>query len=406
MESETKSENAQQEACSKEEAFTHLAQGKRHLLVKDYNEAVSSFASACQLLSQLYGETANECGEAYFNYGIALLELARTENGVLGIEGEGEESQDSDREDSPGDEKEENTAENDTNCAGNDTSNQIESDDKQKSSAETETKKEDEVSGTQGNESEVDKSVTDEDEDDVSNLRLAWEMLELAKVIFKRQAEGNKQMNLKLAEVHLKLGEVGLESETYTQAIEDMKTCLEIQTQNLEKHDRSIAGTHYQLGMAYSLVNDFDEAIGQLTLAHQILEKRVEYLQEKGKHASTNAESVEDPFYTIEGEITEINALLPDIKEKINDLKDFKKETKSALMAGLDVDRVTKGSSDGGQGTSGGSFGSCSGSSQTECDSTPVSDISHLVRKKRKLETDSSEEKCLKQSCPEVPKLE
>jgi tetratricopeptide (TPR) repeat protein len=406
MESATKSENVQQEACSKEEAFTHLAQGKRHLLVKDYNEAVSSFASACQLLSQLYGETANECGEAYFNYGIALLELARTENGVLGMEGDEEESQDSDREDRAGDEKEENTAESDINRAGNGESNQTESDDKQKSSEETETKKEDEGSGTQGSENEVDKSMEDEDEGDVSNLRLAWEMLELAKVIFKRQAEGNKQMNLKLAEVHLKLGEVGLESETYSQAIEDMKTCLEIQTQNLEKHDRSIAGTHYNLGMAYSLVNDFDEAVGQLTSAHQILETRIEYLQEKGKHGSTNAEPVEDPFYTIEGEITEINALLPDIKEKINDMKDFKEATKSALMAGLDVDRKTKGSSEGGQGTSGGSFGSSSGSSLTECDSKPVSDISHLVRKKRKLETDSSEEKCLKQSCPEVPKLE
>jgi len=406
MESATKSENVQQEACSKEEAFTHLAQGKRHLLVKDYNEAVSSFASACQLLSQLYGETANECGEAYFNYGIALLELARTENGVLGMEGDDEESQDSDREDRAGDEKEENTAESEISRAGNGESNQTESDDKQKSSEETETKKEDEVSGTQGSENEVNKSMEDEDEGDVSNLRLAWEMLELAKVIFKRQAEGNKQMNLKLAEVHLKLGEVGLESETYTQAIEDMKTCLEIQTQNLEKHDRSIAGTHYNLGMAYSLVNDFDEAIGQLTSAHQILETRIEYLKEKGKHDSTNAEPVEDPFYTIEGEITEINALLPDIKEKINDLKDFKEATKSALIAGLDVNRETKGSSERGQGTSGGSFGSSSGSSQTECDSKPVSDISHLVRKKRKLETDSSEEKCLKQSCPEVPKLE
>jgi tetratricopeptide (TPR) repeat protein len=407
MESATKSENIQQESCSKEEAFTHLAQGKRHLLVQDYNEAVASFASACQLLSQLYGETANECGEAYFNYGIALLELARIESGVLGIEGDGEESQDSDREGGAGDEKEEKSAESEINRIGNGRSNQIESDDKEKGPTETETKTKDEVSGTQSSENEgIDKSMEDEDEGDVSNLRLAWEMLELAKVIFKRQTEGNKHMNLKLAEVHLKLGEVGLESETYSQAIEDMKTCLEIQTQNLDKYDRNIAGTHYHLGTAYSLVNDFDEAIGHLTLAHQILETRVEYLQEKGKCGSTNSEPIEDPFYTIEGEIAEINALLPDIKEKMNDLKDFKKETKSALMAGLDVDRENKGSSEMGQGTSGGSFGSCPVSSQPECDSKPVSDISHLVRKKRKLEPDSSEEKCLKQSCPDIPKLE
>jgi tetratricopeptide (TPR) repeat protein len=201
------------------------------------------------------------------------------------------------------------------------------------------------------------------------------------------------------------LGEVGLESETYMQAIEDMKTCLEIQTQNLENHDRSMAETHYQLGMAYSLVSDFDEAIGHLTLAHELLERRIEYLQERGKQSSTNAEENENPFYTIEGEITEIAALLPEVKEKINDMKDFKKETKTALMAELDV-KKTGASSENEQGTSAGSSGAFVISSHSESDSKPVCDISHLVRKKRKLEPNSSEEKCSKQPCPEVSKQE
>jgi tetratricopeptide (TPR) repeat protein len=408
MEPQTKSETAAQEASNKEEAFTHLAQGKRHLLVKDYNEAVTSLASACQLLSQLYGDIANECGEAYFNYGIALLELARTESGVLGIEGEGEENQDSD-EDEGEDEKEESMAESEIKHVENGKGNENESDEKEgKSSTETESNSVNEINDTKGSEGEgKDKSAEDGDDgDDISNLRLAWEMLELAKVIFRRQAEGNKQMNLKLAEVHLKLGEVGLESETYTQAIEDIKTCLEIQTENLDSHNRCIAETHYQLGMAYSLINDFDEAIAQLTLAHQLLEKRVDYLKERGKQGFTSIEQNENPFYTIEGEIAEINALLPDVKEKINDMEDFKKETKKALMAGLDANRKTGASSESGQGTSGGSFGAFPVTLQPESDARPVSDISHLVRKKRKLEQDSSEEKCSKQLCPEVPKLE
>lgn len=408
MEVETKSENAGQEASKKEEAFTQLAQGKRHLLVKDYSEAVTSFASACQLLSQLYGELANECGEAYFNYGIALLELARTESDVLGIEGEGEDSQDSDGDDEGEDEKEENTADSEINHVGNGKGNEHELNEKEKSTAEAELKNVNERNGSDDSKGEgKDKSAENgEDEDDISNLRLAWEMLELAKVIFRRQAEGNKQINLKLAEVHLKLGEVGLESETYMQAIEDMKTCLEIRTQNLDKHDRSIAETHYQLGMAYSLVSDFDEAIGQLTLAHKLLEERIEYLQERGKQSSTNSEENENPFYTIEGEITEITALLPEVKEKINDMKDFKKETKTALIAGLDAKKEIAASSESEQGASSGSSGAFVVSSQPESDSKPVSDISHLVRKKRKLEPNSSEEKCSKQPCPEGSKLE
>jgi len=31
-----------------------------------------------------YGEVANECGDAYFWYGKALLEVARQEGGILG----------------------------------------------------------------------------------------------------------------------------------------------------------------------------------------------------------------------------------------------------------------------------------------------------------------------------------
>jgi len=68
----------------RKEAMNHFVAGKRHLLVKDMNSAVTSLALACELLSAEYGETAYECADAYYYYGKALLEMARAESGVFG----------------------------------------------------------------------------------------------------------------------------------------------------------------------------------------------------------------------------------------------------------------------------------------------------------------------------------
>lgn len=73
-----------------------------------------------------------------------------------------------------------------------------------------------------------------EDEEDPSNLQLAWEMLELAKTVYTEQLEGKVgpeavKVELKLFETFLTLGEVSLENENYTQAVEDLSICLEKQ---------------------------------------------------------------------------------------------------------------------------------------------------------------------------------
>ncbi|XP_063853766.1 histone-binding protein N1/N2-like [Scylla paramamosain] len=65
-------------------AFNHFSQGKRHLLVGDFKSAVTAFKEATESLVELYGEQVPECGDAYYHYGRALLELVRKEAGVLG----------------------------------------------------------------------------------------------------------------------------------------------------------------------------------------------------------------------------------------------------------------------------------------------------------------------------------
>lgn len=91
------------------DAATAISQGKRHLLVRDYNLAVIVLAQACELLAQEHGETGDEMGELYLLYGRALLGLAREEAGVLGggVPGSEEVSQDEEVQDEEEDIEEE-----------------------------------------------------------------------------------------------------------------------------------------------------------------------------------------------------------------------------------------------------------------------------------------------------------
>jgi len=379
----------------RKEAMNHLVAGKRHMLVQDIAAAVASLATACEMLSAEFGETAVECADAYFHYGKALLEMARLESGVLGnaldgvpegddaetsqcedpeklteeekeevgvkvmealdenfqtheekihsltnghakkldieesAEGEeddeesqeeGEESQDEKMEEG---EKTNGEAKTETN--GTETKN---GETETKEKMETESVGEDEKSKTEKEEGDKEEQEAEDDEDP-SNLQLAWEMLELAKVIYTKQvteATGDMvELEKKLCETFLALGEVSLENENYPQAVDDLTACLKKQVEKLPKDSRSIAETHYQLGVAQGFHLHFEEAVKSLNDAITVLTTRIENLKKKTE--SKDETRTDDAFYTREKEIEELEKLLPEIREKIQDTNEMKEET-------------------------------------------------------------------------------
>lgn len=405
-----------------------ISQGKRHLLVRDYTAAVTAFAEGLELLSQKHGDSGDELGEPYLFYGRALLGLAREEAGVLGggVPGtEDDDEEDAEEEDgeNPTGGTEERPLSNDTEVASSSNEKQAteeskKSEDKiddktvdekkeeKKTEVESEKKVEDSLPSSSKDDEqktngecstekngnpeatpeEDDEDVNKEDEEDDPgrgiDLQVAWEVLELAKIVFsKRGKAGIKQ----LAEAHRLLGEVAMESGNPEVAAADLEKALTI-LQNLEPRDpRSMAELNYQLGLAHSLTNDFDASINHFKEATALLESRIKELKNTTEPAKSD-----DPFYSIEGEIAELNELLPEIQEKIADMKDFKQEACRLVIEEI-KNQVASGSRTNGAGPSSESASTSADSTVSTQAAKPASDISHLVRKKRKNEESNVE---------------
>ncbi|XP_076624188.1 nuclear autoantigenic sperm protein [Colletes latitarsis] len=211
----------------------------------------------------------------------------------------------------------------------------------------------------------------EDDEDEVNNLQVAWEVLELAKLVLLKRGQPGWKL---LADAYRLLGEVAMEGGNFQGALNDLHRCLELLQQIEPREPRAIAEIHYQLALAHSLGNEFDASIEEFNKATELLETRIKELEELKEPPKT-----EDSFYTVEGEIQELKELLPEIREKISDMKDFKQEACKLVIEGI-KSKVAGGCSNG-AGPSG-----SSDSPSTPKVQKPASNISHLVRKKRKAE--------------------
>merc|ERR1712168_1434062 len=334
-----------------EDANSLLATGKRHLLVGDVPAAVSCLARCCELLSAQFGETAKECAESYFYYGKSLLELSRMESGVLGnaLEGVPEDSDEKvdtsqveDPEKLTKDEKSEVEDKVAEAFDYNYKTSEIIQDEEEAAmdGAETET----DGSGMEDEELQEEDMETDdspvkkmspkakqdsekkgtEDEEETSNLQLAWEVLELAKVVYTKliatEIKDKDFFEERLCSTMLHLGEVSIENENYQQAVEDIKLCLTKQ-EKMPKDARLRAEIHFHLGLAQAFHQQFDESIESHKAAIAILKERTKNL----KVMETSSTSPRKLAETNK-EIAELEALIPEIEEKIVDTKDMKKE--------------------------------------------------------------------------------
>merc|ERR1712029_756700 len=260
------------------------------------------------------GEMAAECAEAYFYYGKALLELSRVESGVLGNALDGV-----DMETKPTDVKD--ALVEDTEAMTTDEKSEIE--EKVADALEENFEKHDIVAkahtgdNTEEETEEEDEvmegeKVGDEMEADAEagNLEQAWQMFDLAKVIYGKAGDVAKE-----CESLTFLGEVSLENSNFKQAVEDLTLCLTKRIKALPADSRSIAETHYQLGVAQAHCAEYDNAEKSLAAAVTVLNSRIANL--KKMETSDN----------ITKELADLTLLCTEIKERSSDHKEMQKGT-------------------------------------------------------------------------------
>uniref|UniRef100_A0A0B7ABE9 Tetratricopeptide SHNi-TPR domain-containing protein n=1 Tax=Arion vulgaris TaxID=1028688 RepID=A0A0B7ABE9_9EUPU len=342
-----------------------LAQGKRNMVCGEIPKAVNLYEEAVQMLVTSCGELSRDCADAYFNCGSALLELGRMETSVLGAALDGVDVEE---------EKEEEANEQFEKPPESEATEDVEEDDAEdEEESITEDKEGEEIEG-------------EEKEEDVPNFQLAWEYLDLAKVIYLKSESADDQ--LKVAECHIKLGEISMETEQHVTAAEDIECALKIQQKLLPADDRLIAETHYQLGLAYGLGKDFALAIQHYTKAIGVVEAKIVSLKKLLELAAVDEDNKEnqesDHAKKYKDEIKELQELIPEMRNKIDDAREESKDMdkmKQMAIEALGFSGPSKNFASPTKRTE-----SNAGDKNTDVDENgekKATDIAHLIRKKR-----------------------
>ncbi|KAL4418824.1 hypothetical protein ABPG77_004064 [Micractinium sp. CCAP 211/92] len=323
-----------------DEAASKFERGIQCIRTNDLEQAVQLFSEVLQVRTQHYGDLAPECASAYYRYGAALLYQAQDSGDVFGAgvkEGEEEEEEEGGAAGEAEDNKE-NGGKGKSPAAA-----------PVQGGAEEEEEEEGEESGDGGG----------------SDLQLAWENLETAKVIWQREGEDKNAQQL--ADVHGLLGDVAMESDDFGTAMTELDAALRYLQKFVEEDDRRIAEVQYKRCCALQFSGEVEQALPAVQAACDCLTKRREALLRK-LAAPGEAEDAEKTKAGGDGipreqatraiilwgrpsalqvawlpslrpaESEDVAALLEDLKEKVQELQDLiaqNADTKSMLKGAL-----------------------------------------------------------------------
>ena len=162
----------------------------------------------------------------------------------------------------------------------------------------------------------------DGEDEDETDMELAWKMLETARVMY----EEDGSAPLELADVLENLGELNTEQSQFEAALTDYNAALVLLETHLDATDRRLASVLYSISMAHQLLDANDAALAANTRAIEICEARIAECKAGtacvSKGASQNAGEQMSPEATMR-ELEQIMGVAADLKERQEELKEL-----------------------------------------------------------------------------------
>eukprot|EP00238_Polyblepharides_amylifera_P002075 CAMPEP_0196589162 /NCGR_PEP_ID=MMETSP1081-20130531/62862_1 /TAXON_ID=36882 /ORGANISM="Pyramimonas amylifera, Strain CCMP720" /LENGTH=428 /DNA_ID=CAMNT_0041911887 /DNA_START=63 /DNA_END=1349 /DNA_ORIENTATION=- len=264
--------------------------------------AVEVLGKCLEIRTGRFGDAAPETASAYHKYGSALFYKAIEDSGVFGSkvpETVGNEDEDEDEDEEEDEEEDEN--ENGKEEEKEDDKNGEDGKGKDKGKAEAE--------GESGAEEEM-----------VSDMEMAWQMLETARVIYSNIPESSKS----LSEIHERLADISMEEEKFEEAVKDYQISLDHINSCKETHRRAVLGVLFQLSMALQMQEEYIKAEAKSKEAIELCNGYIKHLcQDPDDQEAIN-------------EAKEMKGVLEDLNikhEELAELAEQERSTKATMQA-------------------------------------------------------------------------
>ncbi|KAJ3260748.1 hypothetical protein HDU77_001212 [Chytriomyces hyalinus] len=301
-----------------------IAEGKSLQAKGDFEGAVAVLGEASRITAELSGFESVEYADAMFLYGSALLAYAMARTSPLGASSvpaqeteaglDGLNEKDASRFVFSGDDA-------DAQQPALSSSSSV---DQKGENGETEGDANDDGDDNdeENSDGQEEEGGEGEEEDALEvDMRLAWESLDLARVVYQKMGAAGEE---KMADVLLALGDVSLEQGLWDQAIEDFSAATELKRKNLAPENRELAEAQYKLGLAYEFAKNLTQSLECIHGVIATLQAKLNSLK------ALTGEKVTDK---VKSEILDVEELVQEMHSKIDDLHLQMEESKKAAAA-------------------------------------------------------------------------